>query len=67
MDIVKQADMGQPLAVEERDLALINRWSRKALTAEEVYAFAVRLCDNEIDRDGERFTRGDPGGAGKTL
>lgn len=56
MDIVKQADMGQPLTVEERDLALINRWSRKALTAEEVYAFAVRLCDNEIDRDGERFT-----------
>ena len=56
MDIVKQADMGQPLTVEERDLALINRWSRKALTAEEIYAFAVRLCDNEIDRDGERFT-----------
>ena len=56
MDIVKQADMGQTLTVEERDLALINRWSRKALTAEEVYAFAVRLCDNEIDRDGERFT-----------
>ena len=56
MDIVKQADMGQPLTVEERDLALINRWSRKALAAEEVYAFAVRLCDNEIDRDGERFT-----------
>ena len=52
MDIVKQADMGQPLTVEERDLVLINRWSRKALTAEEVYAFAVRLCDNEIDRDG---------------
>ena len=56
MDIVKQADMGQPLTVEERDLSVINRWSRKALTAEEVYAFAVRLCDNEIDRDGERFT-----------
>lgn len=55
MDIVKQADMGQPLTVEERDLALINRWSRKALTAEEVYAFAVRLCDNQVDRDGERF------------
>ena len=56
MDIIKQADMGQTLIVEERDLALINRWSRKVLTAEEVYAFAVRLCDNEIDRDGERFT-----------
>ena len=25
------------------------------LTAEEVYTFAVRLCDNQVDRDGERF------------
>ena len=29
--------------------------SRKKLTGEEVYTFAVRLCDNEVDRDGERF------------
>ena len=55
MDIVKQADMGQSLTVEERDLALINRWSRKTLTAEEVYAFAVKLCDNRVYRDWERF------------
>ena len=33
MDIIKQADMGQTLIVEERDLALINRWSWKVLTA----------------------------------
>ncbi len=29
--------------------------SKKKLRPEEVYAFAVRLCDNEIDRDNERF------------
>lgn len=27
------------------------------LTSEEVYTFAVRLCDNEVDRDMERFPR----------
>ena len=39
------------------DMALINRLSRKELKAEEVYTFAVRLCDNDIDRDFERFDR----------
>lgn len=34
----------------------INRFTRKALTAEEVYTFPLVLCDNEIDRDLERFT-----------
>ena len=33
----------------------INRLSRTPLTQEEVYTFSVRLCDNEVDRDGERF------------
>ena len=39
------------------DLALINRLSRRELKEEEVYTFALRLCDNQIDRDGERFDR----------
>ena len=39
------------------DMALINRLSRRELTEEEVYTFALRLCDNEIDRDFERFDR----------
>ena len=33
----------------------INRLSRTPLTQEEVYTFSVRLCDNEVDRDEERF------------
>ena len=44
-----------PLAPE--DLAAINKLSRRELKAEEVYAFAVRLCDNHTDRDDEYFDR----------
>ena len=56
MRVTKQAQAGAGFAVDEQELKLINEWSRKELSAEEVYAFGVRLCDNEIDRDGERFT-----------
>lgn len=39
------------------DLEAINRLSRGSLTAEEVYPFALRLCDNQTDRDDEYFDR----------
>ena len=38
------------------DLALINRYTQKELTADEIFTFSVILCDNEIDRDFERFS-----------
>lgn len=38
------------------DLALINRYTQKELTADELFTFSVILCDNEIDRDFERFS-----------
>ncbi len=38
------------------DMKLINQYTRKDLTAEQVYTFSVVLCDNDIDRDFERFT-----------
>lgn len=41
--------------VTEEELSAINAFSRKKLTQEEVYVFPVTLCDNEIDRDFERF------------
>ena len=34
-------------------------WGGTSLTAEEIYPFAVRLCDNQTDRDLEYFTRKD--------
>ena len=43
---------GTPAAEE---LAYINQYAKTPLAAEQVYAFAVRLCDNEVDRDYERF------------
>lgn len=39
-----------------QEMALVNRYARRELSAEEVYLFTVALCDNDIDRDNERFT-----------
>lgn len=38
------------------DIDLINQFAVKTLTPEEVYCFSVVLCDNDVDRDIERFT-----------
>lgn len=56
MKIVKEAVGGENAAATAQDLELIGQLARKPLGAEEVYTFSVRLCDNEIDRDFERFT-----------
>ncbi|MBD5161468.1 MAG: hypothetical protein HDT14_05525 [Oscillibacter sp.] len=42
-------------SVSREDMILINRLSKAELTPDQVYTFALRLCDNEIDRDWERF------------
>lgn len=47
--------MKTPLTGE--DLGAINALARSELTQEQVYTFAVRLCDNEVDREFERFPR----------
>ncbi len=43
-------------AAGKQDMEKINRFTRRKLTEQEVYIFSVVLCDNEVDRDGERFT-----------
>ena len=43
-------------AVTEQELAAIAQYSRRPLTAEEVYTFPLVLCDNDLDRDNECFT-----------
>ncbi len=48
--------MTTEFTLDEQLLEKINRFSRKKLTEEEIYCFPVILCDNEIDRDGERFS-----------
>lgn len=47
---------GDSAVASEEEMALINKLSRRKLTKEEVYVFSLTLCDNEIDRDFERFT-----------
>ncbi len=37
-------------------LEQINKFTKRKLSADEVYSFSVVLCDNDIDRDFERFT-----------
>ena len=51
--ILKTAETG---SVSPEEMGKINRYSRRELDPGEVYTFSVVLCDNEIDRDGERFT-----------
>lgn len=44
------------MSVTSEDLELINSFAKTELSAEQVYVFSVILCDNDIDRDYERFT-----------
>lgn len=44
-----------PCETTSEELTLINKFTVKELTADEVFSFKVVLCDNEIDRDTERF------------
>ena len=44
-------------STKNHELDLINSYTRRSLTEDEVYIFSVVLCDNEIDRDYEVFTK----------
>lgn len=57
MDVKKQPGSVSRHKVSREDMAMINALAKTLLGPEEVYTFAVRLCDNEVDRDWERFDR----------
>ena len=57
MDVKKQPGSVSRHTAAPEDMALINALSKTALEPDQVYTFALRLCDNEIDRDFERFDR----------
>ncbi len=38
------------------EMEKINRYTRRIYAPEEVYAFSLVLCDNQVDRDWERFS-----------
>ena len=55
MQIKKAAEAinsGAPTAVQ---LEAINAQAKAQLTQEQVYVFSLRLCDDQVDRDFERF------------
>ncbi|MBQ4569598.1 MAG: hypothetical protein IJA62_06065 [Ruminococcus sp.] len=39
-----------------QELELINKYTRREFAPSEVYVFSVELCNNDVDRDFERFT-----------
>ena len=43
---------GCPTAAQ---LETINALAKSELKPEQVYVFSLRLCDDQVDRDGERF------------
>lgn len=51
----REGQAAQPCGTGDGELEQINRFAKTPLKAGEVYTFAVRLCDNEVDRDFERF------------
>ena len=55
-DAIQKAARVEKQALAGEELALINRQALKELTAEEVFVFRVAACDNQVDRDEERFT-----------
>lgn len=57
MEISKERAGAAAGTVTDEELAEINAFAKTALKADEVYTFAVKLCDNEVDRDFERFPR----------
>lgn len=41
---------------DKGELEIINKFTRRNFSENEIYCFSVVLCDNEIDRDFERFS-----------
>ena len=48
--------MNNEILSKEKELELINSYTRSPLKEDDVYTFTVTLCDNEIDRDFECFS-----------
>ena len=55
MDVKKETSAVGVGVPSEQQLQRINALAKGTLTAEQVYVFSVRLCDDQVDRDFERF------------
>ncbi len=55
MEVKKESGVEQAGAPTQVQLEAINRQARTELKGEQVYVFSLRLCDDQLDRDLERF------------
>ena len=55
MEVKKAAEAVSSGIATAAQLEAINAQAKTALTQEQVYVFSLRLCDDQIDRDWERF------------
>ena len=55
MKVQKETKVASTDVATAAQLEAINAQAKAEMTAEQVYVFSVRLCDDQIDRDGERF------------
>ncbi len=58
MEIRKETAVGASGMPTAAQLEAINAQAKGKLTAEQVYVFSLRLCDDQVDRDMERFDTG---------
>ena len=56
MKIFKSGESSLGSLAIEGELSVVNAFAKREMTAEELYLFSVVLCDNEVDRDFERFS-----------
>lgn len=57
MDEILKAARVEKQAVNAAELSLINGQALRELTVEEVFTFRLAACDDQVDRDYERFTK----------
>ena len=55
MEVKKEASAAAVGVPNAQQLEKINALAKGTLTAEQVYVFSVRLCDDQVDRDFERY------------
>lgn len=54
--MIEKAATLAPQEVTEAELKAINKYALEPLTADQVFTFKAVLCDNELDRQHERFS-----------
>lgn len=55
MNNIKKRGIIKALMPSEEDMAAINAIGLRTMSPEEVYTFRLAACDNQVDRDWERF------------